>query len=191
MTDPRLNNGASAPNLHDLSSFSNISSSTAQLVCDLNMAQRFLTRLDEDADQFTFQTFDDNTTGGGERRAELSQIRHGALEDLFSWLATMNRSGAGIFVTVNETDGRGRKKDNIKKVRAVWQEDDGAGRELPLEPHIEIESSPRKYHRYVLTDGTDDWGAFDSVMASLVTDYGSDPNAKDRSRVMRLPGFYH
>ena len=57
MTDPRLNNGASAPNLHDLSSFSNISSSTAQLVCDLNMAQRFLTRLDEDADQFTFQTF--------------------------------------------------------------------------------------------------------------------------------------
>ena len=191
MTDPRLNNGASAPNLHDLSSFSNISSSTAQLVCDLNMAQRFLTRLDEDADQFTFQTFDDNTTGGGERRAELSQIRHGALEDLFSWLAKMNRSGAGIFVTVNETDGRGRKKDNIKKVRAVWQEDDGSGRELPLEPHIEIESSPRKYHRYVLTDGTDDWDAFDSVMASMVTDYGSDPNAKDRSRVMRLPGFYH
>ena len=191
MTDPRLNNGASAPNLHDLSSFSNISSSTAQLVCNLNMAQRFLTRLDEDADQFTFQTFDDNTTGGGERRAELSQIRHGALEDLFSWLAKMNRSGAGIFVTVNETDGRGRKKDNIKKVRAVWQEDDGSGRELPLEPHIEIESSPRKYHRYVLTDGTDDWDAFDSVMASMVTDYGSDPNAKDRSRVMRLPGFYH
>jgi hypothetical protein len=191
MTDPRTNIGTNPPKSPDLSNFSNISSSTAQLVCNLNMAQRFLTHLDEGADQFTFQTFDDNAIRPGERRAHLAQIRHGTLEDLSKWLVEMNRSGAGIFVTVNETDGRGRKKDNIKKVRAVWQEDDGAGRELPLEPHIEIESSPRKYHRYVLTDGTDDWGAFDSVMASMVTAYGSDPNAKDRSRVMRLPGFYH
>jgi len=152
MTDPRLNNGASAPNLHDLSSFSNISRSTAQLVCDLNMAQRFFPRLDEDADQFTFQTCDDNTTGGGERRAELSQIRHGALEDLFSWLAKMNRSGAGTFVTGNETDGRGRKEDTIKKVRAVWQEDDGSGRELPRVTPTEISPSPSMHKRHVCTD---------------------------------------
>jgi hypothetical protein len=79
------------------------------------MAQRFLTRLDEGVDQFTFQTFDDNAIRPGERRAHLAQIRHGTLEDLSKWLVEMNRSGAGIFVTVNETDGRGRKKDNIKK----------------------------------------------------------------------------
>ena len=181
----------SIPRDDGVSSFSNVSSSAAQLICDINMAQRFLTLLDEEESYFTFQTFDDDATGPGERRQNLAQVRHGKLEGCFSWLCHMNNSGAGIFVTINRTDGLGRKKANMTGIRAVWQEDDGAGLALPIEPHIEVESSPGKYHRYLLADGGDDWQGFDQVMLSMVREYGSDPNAKDRSRVMRLPGFYH
>ena len=53
-------------------------------------------------------------------------------------LVELNLQGAGIFVTVNATDGRGRKKENIARIRAVWQEDDvGNAPALPCEPHSE------------------------------------------------------
>src|SRR5207244_9112087 len=32
---------------------------------------------------------------------------------------------------------------------------------------------------------------FAAVMEQVIATYGSDPNAKDVSRVLRLPGFYH
>jgi hypothetical protein len=49
-------------------------------------------------------------------------------------LSHLNEQGAGIFVTVNETDGKGRKRENITRVRAVWQEDDdGFDGPFPLE----------------------------------------------------------
>ena len=53
-----------------------------------------------------------------------------------------------------------------------------------------VESSPGKYHRYVLTDVAP-LDEFEAVQQRLVDDYGSDPKAKDRARVLRLPGFYH
>ena len=102
----------------------------------------------------------------------------------------MNKKGAGIFVTVNETDLKGRKKANIKRVRAVFQEDDGEGKELPVNPHITVNTSPGHYHRYILTDSVS-FFEFGQIMETMVSGFGSDPNAKDICRVMRLPGFLH
>ncbi len=151
-------------------------------------ARLFLSVLDPEADGFTFQTFTD--TKPKPRPDPLAAVRTGTLDDLAPWLASQNEKGAGIFVTVNETDGKGRKAASIKRVRAVWMEDDGAGKALPLEAHIEVESSPGKAHRYLLCDGlsADDHA---SVQRRLVRDYGSDPDAIDVSRVLRVPGFYH
>ena len=105
------------------------------------------------------------------------------------------RPGAGIFVTVNETDLRGRASKNIKRVRAVWQEDDSGGPPMfPLDPSMVIKSSPGHYHRYWLIEG--DWPAdeqgrkdFAAVMECMVATYGSDEGCKDISRVLRLPGY--
>ena len=100
-------------------------------------------------------------------------------------------------MTVNETDGSGRKSENVRRVRAVWQEDDDAfDGQFPLDPSIVVESSPGKYHRYWLV--ADDWPAdersradFAAVQERMVESYDSDKNAKDISRVLRLPGFLH
>ena len=133
----------------------NISSGNhTAIAVDLNAAHRFLGLLDEGAESFTFQTFTD--TAKGERRPRpdpLAEIRHGTLTALAPWLTRQNERGAGVFVNVNATDLHGRKADNIVRVRAVWQEDDGEGKPLPLEPHIVVESSPGNHHRYLLVDG--------------------------------------
>ena len=162
--------------------------SRSSLTPDREQADRFLTLLDEEADRFTFQTFDDNKNRKDQR---LLRVLHGTLAEHWQELSRLNQAGAGIFVTVNRTDLHGRKTENIAGVRAVFQEQDRPGcPELPTNSHIEVESSPGKHHRYVLLDGCPLDG-FAPLQERLVQDYGSDPAAKDLARVLRLPGFFH
>jgi hypothetical protein len=170
----------------------------AEIPPDLKQAERFLKTLDPEADfrsllddrpdGFTFQTFDDVK---GRKEARLASILHDTLDGCKTALTRLNAQRAGIFVTINETDGEGRKLSNIVKVRAVWVEDDsGLGIKTPLEPHIITETSPGKYHKIFLVNGlTPD--QHQQVQNILVAQYGSDPNAKDLARVLRVPGFYH
>jgi hypothetical protein len=155
---------------------------------NLAAAARFLTLLDEETDEFTFATFDDDQTRND---SKLARTLIGTLDQHAAELARLNRAGAGVFVTVNATDGRGRKRENVTRVRAFWQEaDQGDEPPLPIEPHIDVASSPGRHHRYFLVEGVplDEFGA---IQRCLVERYGSDRNAADLSRVLRLPGFYH
>ncbi len=159
------------------------------LAPDLKHAETFLKTLDPHADTFTFQTFTD-----GKNRPTpdpLARVFVGTFDEHKYELADLNRRGAGVYVTINETDGHGRKLANIVRIRSLWQEADrGDEPTLPVEPHLVVESSPGKFHRYVLVDDAP-LDEFEPVQRRLVDDYGSDPNAKDRARVLRVPGFYH
>ena len=158
------------------------------LVPDLEEAERFLETLDPVSGEFTFQTFTDLRHGAPD---PLARVIHGTLAEVAPRLTGLNRQGAGVFVTINLTDGKGRLKENIIGIRALWQEDDhGDGLELPVEPHQVVESSPGKFHRYLLVVGMplDD---FEPAQQVMVDHFGSDPSAKDRARVLRLPGFWH
>ena len=154
---------------------------------DRAAAEQFLARLDAKAESWTFQTFNDNYT---RKQPSLARILHGTLASHFKTLCSLNGRGAGVFVTVNETDGYGRGRDNIVRIRAVWQEDDGEGRPLPLEPHIVVETSPDKYHRYLLAREITTT-EHQAIQACLSARYGSDANANDIARVLRVPGFFH
>ena len=107
-------------------------------------------------------------------------------------LTTLNRQGAGIYATVNATDGKGRKATNITRVRTIWQDDDaGYGGSFPLTPSIVVSTSPSKFQRYWLADGlaNDDYRG---LMRTMIEDYGSDAQTgTDLARVLRVPGFYH
>ena len=155
---------------------------------DRGMFMRFLAILDESAETFTFQSFTDSKPKP--KPDPLAQVRHGTPEELWDWAVDVNRRGAGVFCTVNETDGLGRKTDNIRRLRAIWQEAHGEGKPWPLEPHLVVESSPGKFHRYVLADDLSP-DQFVTLMDCMVRFYGSDPNAADKSRVLRAPGLYH
>jgi putative DNA primase/helicase len=115
---------------------------------DIEQARSFLELLDPDADGFTFQTFDDSEL----KRGHLAKVCHGPIEEEAARLTAWSQSGAGVFVTVNETNGMGRKEENIVRARAVFVDLDGSPLQpvlaCLLEPHIIVESSPGRWHAY-------------------------------------------
>lgn len=125
---------------------------------DRNEAERFLKALDPSTDRFTFQTFDDNEERK-ERRKEtgekdpFAKIKHGSLAQHWYTLVKLNEQGAGIFITVNATDFKGRSADNINRIRSVFADLDDAPLEPviaegALRPHIITETSPGRWHTY-------------------------------------------
>lgn len=156
---------------------------------DIDQASKFLKTLDPTATSWTFQTFDDSKR----KDQSLARVYHGTLQQHAAALAKMQARGAGVFVTVNETDGTGRKAENVIRVRAFFLDLDGA----PLDPvtawqppHILCETSPQKYHAYWLVDNCPLDG-FKPTQKNLIACFGGDDVIHDLPRVMRLPGFWH
>ena len=103
-------------------------------------ARAFLCALDPKASAFAFQLIPE--AGAGALRL-FHGVPEGAIGD--------HDRGAAVFVAVNETDGSSRCKENITRVRAVFQEDDNGYRgSFPLEPSMVVESSPGRFHRYMV-----------------------------------------
>ncbi len=154
-------------------------------------AKTFLQLLDPDATDFTFSVLPET-----EGCTEPATTRHGKLGELVGWLSERNSVGFGVFVTVNETNLKGRKAEDITQIRAVWHEDDiGYEGSFPLQPSMTIQTSEGKFHRYWLVEGgwpADDLGKADfaDVMQAMKI-YGTDPSATDLPRLLRLPGTYH
>lgn len=157
---------------------------------DLTVARRFLEVL-APGEQVTFQTFDDNDK---RKSGALARVLHGTLEQRAAELSALNQQGAGIFVMVNAGDFNGRKKENVRRVRAVFVDLDGAPLEPVIQcgvtPHILIDSSPGRWHAYwLVSDCT--LQDFTRMQLALAARFGGDPSIKDLPRVMRLPGFCH
>ena len=156
-------------------------------------AEAFLNALDGKDAQFTFQTFDDVK---GRQDKTLAHIYHGTFNEHEQTLAAINKRGGGVFVTINETDLTGRKKENILKVRAVFVDLDGSpiqpilDLEEDLQPHIIIESSPNKWHAYWLVDNCS-LELFPHVQRALAAKFNGDIAVNNIDRVMRLAGFSH
>ena len=162
--------------------------SAESLTFDFQEADRFLQLLDPNAQAFTFQTFDDKPD---RKNKALARILHGSLIDYLFDLPELNSQGAGVFVTINETDLLGRKTENIVRPRAIWQDDDeGFGGAFPIEPSIVVQSSPGKFQRYWLVDGLT-FEEHEGVIERMVIEFGCDAGAKGLGRVLRLPGLHH
>ena len=160
-----------------------------QLRADKVAAVAFLSDLAPDATTWTFQTFDDNA----DRKAgHLARTLNGSLDEHWDALCSASDAGAGVFVTVNETNGNGRKAEDITRVRALFVDTDGA-EVTPIkkhEPDILVESSPGNFHAYWLTNGIP-LEDFRDAQKRLIAAFGTDKGVHDLPRVLRLPGFPH
>ena len=143
--------------------------------------------------RFTFQTFDDHKAPR-KLHDPLAKLMHGTLAEHADRLADLNGRGAGVFVMVNEGDGKGRKATNVQRVRAYFADFDSTQppdvATVPLRPHAIIESSHRRWHWYWFIDGAP-LATFGAVQSAIAERFGSDPSMKDLPRVLRLPGFLH
>lgn len=137
----------------------------------------------------TFQTFHDS------RKGEPATIVHGTYLEVAPTLDAAQAAGHGVFVTVNETDGAGRARENVTRVRAAWLDMDQIGYDLApvvaaLTPHCIVESSPGKHHIYwKVVDCS--LAEFDGLLDAITKAWGGDPGAKGLNRVLRLPGYQH
>ncbi len=174
-------------------------------IIDFAEAERYLATLcgsDWETKTYVFQSYDDNRDRqqtsndtarklGHARKDPYAKMLQGTWREHQQALADLNRSGAGIYLTVNESAG-GRKVEHLKKIRAVWIEWDDR-RSLPAwpaPPHLLVESSPQKYHVYWATEGMTA-PEHQRVMAGLAGSLGSSADAADPVRVLRMPGFFH
>lgn len=157
---------------------------------DIEHARQFLALLDSDPASFTFQVIPERT---GSSAAPM--FVHGSIETLAGKLVAANQVGAGIFFMVNAGDQRGRRAENVKRVRAHFVDLDTPGvdplftAELP--PHIVVESSAGKWHAYWLAEAGASRNEFSALQRSLAERFSGDPAVCDLPRVMRLPGFFH
>lgn len=158
-------------------------------------AARFLSLLAPNRGEFVFQTF-----GDLKKNRELSRVLTGTLDDHAATLGSLNREGAGVFVTVNELLPNSRRMaENVTAVAAVFADvDQPCGladllTRCPIPPHIVVESSPRKYHLYWLIDPSNPLplDAFKHIQRAIAQTLAADPTVCDLSRVMRLPGYVH
>lgn len=174
----------------DASSLDKVNYNTA------NEAHKMLDMLDAGG-QFTFQTFKDRK----DSTANLARIFHGTLNSCSTDLLNLNEQGAGVFVTINKTDLKGRSQSNVTDIRALFIDFDKVNPErvdtlqaLPLPPSMIIESSPNKHHAYwILGSGEialDDFKPLQKRLIGFFKDDGAD-NIHDLPRVLRLAGFYH
>jgi hypothetical protein len=144
-------------------------------------------------DKHTFQTINERKANP-EHFKFLSKQHYAAYTDIKDKLDKWNNWGIGIFITINKTDGTGRRVENIIKVRALFADLDGSPLdpilEAKLEPHMIIESSKGRYHAYWLVDDCP-LDKFSMYQKAIAKKFNSDPKVCDLPRVMRLPGFNH
>ncbi len=178
-------------------------------IVDISQAERMLNILDASGN-FTFQTFADRAED--RKRRSLVSTLHGDLSTHSAILQTLNAKGAGVYVTVNATDLKGRKASNIAHVRALFVDFDQSRPErleqlkaLPCLPSMIVESSQGKHHAYwVLGSGEIALTDFTNLQKKLIQYFtylwGDKDNAQDKEvdqsihdlpRVLRLAGFIH
>ena len=159
---------------------------------DFQEAQRYLSILDAEADEFIFQYYPDPKDTSGHRGHEYRGVSR------LGGLPNQREQSCAIACTVN-ISSEGRKRSDDMTIRAVYCEADdglpeGGFSAFPLEPTMIVCSSPGKFHVYWAVDrsrGELSIADFRQIIDTMVSKYGSDPGAKDPTRVLRLPGTWH
>jgi hypothetical protein len=158
------------------------------------MAESFLHVLDPLQSRFTFQFFDDSARG-------FAEVIHGTIDEVWPKITALNTTErhVGIFVTINETDLKGRRLENVVRPRALFLDADGVDQVQRCQdavhaagctPTMVVRTSTGRAHLYWSCDNLPR-EEFSALQSALIQKMGTDPAVKDLPRVMRLPGTLH
>ena len=185
----------------------------ADLQIDLTASTMFLDALGGSGAIHTFQTFDDDEKRKRQRkpRPELvSQCSGTSTGSHMVRHSRLNSNGAGVFAVINQTDGRGAKKENVTHIRAYYADidrkiakgaftvDDVKAELVGCPPSMIVET-PNGWHLYWIMERPEPCGENERNEAEALlrriqralAKYGADPAVCTANRVLRLPGFYH
>ncbi len=158
---------------------------------DRQQAERFLRQLDSEAAIFSFRTFSDTPYTRVRGSDPLEYALQGSLEACWPELVRLNGAGAAVAVTINETDGQGRGVEHIRRVRALFLDDDRGGgvRRFAVPPHFQVMTSLGHRHFYwrVASLALERFG---ECQHRLACRYGGDSRVGALNQAMQLPGFW-
>ena len=110
----------------------------------------------------------------------------------------------GVFIAVNESDGKGRKKENIIGVNALYAELDYSSDNrsemisklmaLDIPPNMIVASKNGPHTYWVVSDiDLNEFESYQHGLYGYLHDNGftPDPKSINISRLLRVPGFYH
>jgi hypothetical protein len=161
---------------------------THRLSLDLAQAARHLACLDAEDVRHIFAALPEAPGSPASARQYF-----GRLAEVAATLELKQRSGCGVFVTVNAMQGRRRRRSDVSRIRALWVERDRPGPPLPLTPSLVIATSPGRSHDYLLTDGDDALSPMEAHTLNRrgASRCGADPCATDPARLLRLAGTWN
>jgi hypothetical protein len=160
------------------------------LVLNKEDAGRHIGLLHGDANAFVTFFLVKDFVKDGENKAP--HHLYGTLDQHWDELVRLNRGGYGIFLLVQQGNGKGRTKKDILGLNALFTDDD-KGLPTPifkLPPSFTVRSK-RGCHRYWLLKPGEPLDRLEEAQETLAAHFGTDPSVKDPSRVMRLAGTYH
>ncbi|MBD2245125.1 DEAD/DEAH box helicase family protein [Nostoc sp. FACHB-888] len=137
-----------------------------------------------------FQTFDDSKKGN----RSIVGNWHGSINRAtMNRIGALNSKGAGVYYTVNQTDGKGRTAANIVGINALFTDFDKVEPQNldKLPPASAVVQSKNGKHIYWFLNPGQDIKLFTSYQTMLSELTGGDPVVKDLPRVLRLPSFNH
>jgi RecA-family ATPase len=165
------------------------------------MARLQLNILDPNATQFTFQFFTDNKYATEAEKKTAARTIHGTLDEVWPMVLASNtpQQRVGVYVTINETDGKGRRKaENIVRIRALFVDADSNETVEHCEKTFAttgvtpsmVVSTGRGRHFYFLLDDLP-LDKFTTLQKRLIAKLGTDAAVHDLPRVLRLAGTLH
>lgn len=123
-------------------------------------------------------------------------VRHGRINKLIPEIEMWASRRAGIFISLNETDLKGRQKENIKNVRAIALDFDTLPvKDFILQPTFEVKTKRGIHAYWVLKKPKRKntiWYRFASKIIKILCEYyGADRGATNINQVLRLAGTTH
>lgn len=158
---------------------------------NIEQVRRFLKVLvGDDQEPVTWQIFFDPK----DRKPVAGLARHfvGTLDDNLALFEQAQRDLCGIYIGINETDGIGRKNENITEFRACFADFDGMIEpHWLLSPHLVQKRDETHGHALWLIEGVNDVEEWVLLQKRIAIYYSTDHQVHDPARVIRISGFNH
>lgn len=159
-------------------------------VLQFDHAEKFIQLLTGDVNSLnTWQLFYDPKDGT--KRPDLATHFKSMLKQARPAIERAERNLQGVYVCINEIEGKGRYAADVTRIRALFADFDGIAEPTwPLQPHFVTKRDDTHGHAYWLVQDVD-VDDFMFLQRRIAMSCGTDTQVTDPSRVVRLPGTAH
>jgi len=128
----------------------------------------------------------------GLKRDDLAAQFVATYQQALPFLIQSQNNQCGVYIGLNGSDGKGRKKANIVNFRALFADFDNIDQPVwPIPPHFITQRDATHGHAFWLVDDIASQEQFSELQRRISLSTGSDEQVVDPSRVVRAPGTLH